>query len=188
MCGLLFARPQVPLAEKEIFPEIDYLNARTGPHVHIFVAGCYSKYLPEFSFPNGLPFRDERSVGRNWNYSDFAFDLLRRDLESRTSWKYGDGVELLLTNAMRNQRAVQIDLQKARTIGRIQQVAQIIGSMANYCESHPGDDPTWGFSDSMGLSIGRSSLWHLLLSFLPEGVRSDADTARLFVTVNLKKK
>jgi hypothetical protein len=163
MCGLLFARPQSELASKEIFPELDYFDSRLGPHFHLFTAGCFQRSMPVEGYP------DKRPIGPRdrWLYSDTAFDCLRREIESSTRWRYRDGVELL-------QRTSEA-------------IASLIGKLANYCERYSGDDPTWGFSDQIGTRIAGSALWSLILSFLPEGLRRDASTARLFVTEDLSR-
>jgi hypothetical protein len=193
MCGFLFARPHNELASKEIFAEIGYFNHRMGPHIHIFIAGCFDRHLPRHQF------RDRRPIGqgKGWEYSDEAFDSLRREIEAFTAWRYRDGVELLLLNAIRNSNtgeasldfhsAISVDLQKARDLKSLDSVAALIGRLANYCEQYRGDDPTWGFSDQMGVDTARSALWNLLVGLLPEGLRKDATTARLFVTQDLTK-
>jgi hypothetical protein len=192
LCAILFARPHTDLASREIFPEIEYFNERLGPRLHVFVAGCFGGIRGEFP--------DERPVGRtgDWQYSDVAFNQLRKDLESRSSWHYKDGCELLLLNTTFDSKkqqatidfgsAVRADLVKARDVGAIQSVAELIGRMSDYCEhSENQNDPAWGFSDSMGGEVIRSSLWHLLVSLLPERLRNDADAARIFVLDDLKK-
>ena len=192
LCAVLIARPQTDLASREIVPEIEYFNERLGPRLHVFVAGCNRKGSTSTS-------NDRREIGRtgDWLYSDIDFNRFRADLESRTSWRYNDGVELLLANATRNQQsrrasidfgtAVRIDLEKAREVGAISSVAELIGRLARYCESSENTtDPTWGFSDSMGGKIARSSIWHLFISLLPERIQNDADGARVFATVDLR--
>jgi|ERR1039457_557253 hypothetical protein len=193
MCGLLFARPQSELASKEIFPELDYFDNRLGPHFHLFTAGCFRRSMPVEGYP------DKRPIGPRdrWLYSDTAFDCLRREIESSTRWRYRDGVELLLFNATRNARtggasldfhsAIAVDLQRLREQRTSEAIASLIGKLANYCEQYSGDDPTWGFSDQIGTRIAGSALWSLILSFLPEGLRRDASTARLFVTEDLSR-
>jgi hypothetical protein len=191
MCGLLFARPQSELASREIFPELDYFDSRLGPKFHLFTAGCFQRFMPVDNFP------DKRSIGpqNKWLYSDAAFDCLRREIESATRWRYRDGVELLLFNATRNVRtgnasldfhsAIALDLQMLRERRSSEPIATLIGQLANYCETYRGNDPTWGFSDRIGTHIAGSALWNLILSLLPEGLRKDASTARLFVTQDL---
>lgn len=193
MCGLLFARPQNELASKEIFPEVDYFNNRLGPRFHLFTAGCFPRFVPTSLYPD----RREILLQRDWLYSDAAFDSLRRDIESSTKWRYKDGVELLLFNATKNKKtgvvsldfhsAIAVDLQELRRVRPSEVIASLIGRLANYCDHYDGDDPTWGFSDQIGIGVAKSSLWSFVLGLLPEGVRNDAGTARLFVTQDLSK-
>jgi hypothetical protein len=193
MCGLLFARPQTELASKEIFPELDYFDNRLGPRFHLFTAGCFQRFIPIEQYP------DKRSISavRNWLYSDVAFDSLRREVESFTSWRYKDGVELLLFNATRNRKtgdvslefntAIAVDLLQLQELKPYEPVASLIGRLANYCDQYDGDDPTWGFSDKIGMHTAGSSLWNLILSLLPECLRNDIGKARQFVTQDLSK-
>jgi hypothetical protein len=197
MCGILFARPQTQLANQEIMPEIEYFDERTGCHIHLFVAGCYRSDLDRTFFPNGRLFPDGRPVGRTgrWQYSDAAFNVFRKDIEDRTAWRYNDGVELLLFNATYDaakyavladfSTCIRVDLQKARSLGAVQSVAELIGQLARFCESSQSDDPTWGFSDSVGLRVAGSSLWQVIVGLLPKGLQSGAESARLFVTADL---
>src|SRR5437667_457455 len=39
MVGLLFARPDVPLAQVEVVPNLDYFHYRSGKHIDFFCAG-----------------------------------------------------------------------------------------------------------------------------------------------------
>jgi hypothetical protein len=193
MCGLLFARRQSDLASKEVFPELDYFDSRLGPRFHLFTAGCFQRFIPKERYP------DKRQISsqKKWLYSDAAFDSVRREIESSSSWQYKDGVELLLFNATRNKKtgaasldfhsAIALDLQELRKLRPPEPIASLIGRIANYCDQYSGDDPTWGFSDKMGFHMAGSALWSLILSLLPEGLRNDAGTARLFVTQNLSK-
>lgn len=192
MCGLLFARPQVELASKEIYPELDYFDSRLGPHFHLFTAGCFTCFAPA-DYPDKRPI----SSRDKWHYSDIAFDALRREIESCTRWRDSDGVELLLFNATRNNQtgdacldfhsAIAIDLIRLREQKLSETVASLIGRIATYCEKYRSDDPTWGFSDQMGTRIAGSSIWNLFLGLLPEGLRKDAASARLFVTQDLSR-
>jgi hypothetical protein len=193
MCGLLFARPQNELASKEIYPELDYFDSRLGSRFHLFTAGCFQRFITKDLYP------DKRKIPaqRDWLYSDAAFDALRREIESSTAWRYTDGVELLLFNATRDTRtgaaslvfrsAIAVNLQEFRRLRPSETVASLIGRIANYCDQYTGDDPTWGFSDKIGSGVAGSALWNLFVGLLPEGMRNDAGTARLFVTQDLAR-
>lgn len=194
MCGLLFARPQSELAAKEVFPELGYFDTRLGRRFHLFTAGCFLRWIPPGRYADTQKIESQR----NWHYSDTAFDELRREIESVTSWRYGDGVELLLFNAMRNQRngtvsldfhsAIAINLQELRRVETSQTVASLIGRIANYCDNYENGDATWGFSDNCGSQIGLSSIWNLFVGLLPDSLRNDANKAKLFTTQDLSKR
>lgn len=194
MCGLLFARPQVSFAMEEVFKDLGYLDSRLGPRFHLFTAGCLRRGMPNENCP------DFRPIGADpdWYYSDHAFDQLRREIETETSWKYRDGVELLLFNAFRNQHtgsvslnyhsAIAIDLQNRKQFRPTETVANLIGQIANYCNHYDSDDPTWGFSDKVAIQVGRTTLWNLFVGLFTDDVRNDANMARMFITQDLSKK
>ena len=131
-------------------------------------------------------------------YSNKAFDGLRREIEAATGWRYKDGVKLLLFNATRNRKtraasldfhsAIAVDLQLFRRFQASETIATLVGRIARYCDTYQNDDPTWGFSDVMGLQTTRFALWNLLVGCLPEALRSDAHNASLFVTKDLSRK
>lgn len=194
MCGLLFARPQTELAEREVFRDRNYFDRVLGPRFHLFTAGCFPRFMPHEGY------LDARAIEADpdWYYSDRAFDGLRREIEAETSWRYNGGVELLLFNAFRNQQtgsvsldyhsAIAIDLQKCRQYRPAETVAALIGRIAYYCDHYDSDDPTWGFSDQVASQTGWTALWNFFVGLLPESLRNDANLARLFVTQDLSKK
>ncbi len=194
MCGLLFARPQSELATKEVFPELGYFNSRLGKRFHLFTAGCFLRGVLPGRYTDALKIESQR----DWRYSDTAFDELRREIENLSSWRYKDGVELLLFNASRDRTsrtvslsfssAIVVDLQELRRVKASQTVAYLIGCIANYCDIYEDDDPTWGFSDRIGSQIGSSALWSAIVGLLPESLRNDANAAQLFVRRDLSKR
>ena len=55
-----------------------------------------------------------------------------------------------------------------------------------YSEETDGRDPTWGFSDRMGVGMGKSALKELLICLLPGGLRSTAREASYYIAVDLR--
>jgi CRISPR associated protein Cas1 len=108
----------------------------------------------------------------SWKFSDEAFNEIRRVIEYWTKWKYSGTVDLVLANALRDGRlifsnTVCIDLSRAKEQKAIDSVEEFFEKVFQFCESYKGYDPTWDFSDRMGLLVGRSALKEMILSLLP---------------------
>jgi hypothetical protein len=136
-------------------------------------------------------------VGDNdWLFSAKKFDQFRQEIEQEAEgWTYGGGTELILANAHYDsssesasvdfRQAIVIDLDAAIQEKAITDVDHLFEDIVRYTEGQQGDDPTWGFSDRMGLKTARRALKQLLLSILPQAVRTDGGTAFHFYVRNL---
>jgi hypothetical protein len=186
LVGLLFARPQSKLAADEIVPHLDYFHHRSGLHVDFFCGG-YGGYW-EGSIRE-IPDQQVVGPGRyaNWLFSALKFDAFRMEIERRTAWRYSGGVDLILTNAIYDvnkgradldfSSAIEINLDRAKADGAIQSVEMFVEQICQYAEHQSGSDPTWGFSDRMGVGFARSALKGFVLALLPKGVESDGRRA-----------
>jgi len=190
MVGLLFAPAEAPLAQEQVLPSLNYFHHRSGNNIDFFCAG-YRRYGygPEY---------DERPVTDDqppWILSAREYDSLRREIERRSSWRYSGEVDLLLMNAdfggrreqaaLNFKSAVVCDLDKMISDGAINSVRRFFEQIFQFAESASGEDPTWGFSDRMGIQAGGSALKRLLLSVLPRGLGDDYRRAEHFVIRDL---
>jgi hypothetical protein len=182
MTGLLFARPESPLAKSEIMPNMSYFNHRSGNHIDVFMAGylqvsgTITDGALEFSVPN--------------------FDEFRQEIESMTRWRYSGGVDLVLTNARLDEErggafldfssAIAINLDDAKRIGAIDTVEMFFEKIFRYAETQSGDDPTWGFSDQAGLRAAGSALIALVLSLLPASIQQEITKTAKFCVSDIR--
>jgi hypothetical protein len=197
MLGILFARPQSPLAQLEIIPNLGYFHRRSGASVDFFCAG-YGAYWEgmQGEFPDQFPVTFD-GVPR-WLFSNEKFDEFRKAIEDRTTWRYQGGCELILANAFVESPSRQavvdfsgsiivVDLDHAKEIRAIQSIEQFFEKIFRFTADFQGSDPTWGFSDQMGVEIGRRGLVRFVLSMFPKNVAETAERAVPFVVRRIGK-
>jgi len=186
MVGLLFAPPEARLARDEIVPSLDYFHHRSGNNIDIFCAG-YRRY-------GYAPQPDERPVTRDdppWFFSIAQYERFRREIERLSRWRYGGEVDLLLLNARFDQErdtatldstsAIGCDLDRMIKDGAIQSVRRFFEDGCRFAENTSGADPTWGFSDELGLRTAGSALKRVILALLPKKLGEDYRRAEHFV-------
>jgi len=175
MLGILFAPQGAELAQKQIVPRIQEFYYRSGNNIDFFCAGydsSWSEKKPILNF-------DEKS------YNEF-----RKDIESKTTWKYSGDVDLLLLNAKLNPQNERPNLDWETTIvcqldsmikdGAIRSVGEFLESIFKFAENQNGEDPTWGFSDLQGLKKGKNWLIEVVLHLLPKHLADAARGAKHF--------
>ncbi len=186
MVGIVFARPNSPLAKAEIIPQLNDWHFRSGQHIDFFFAGyTYPHPIVSGYVPVAIPGRED------WLYSSELFYKFQKQIERKSKIQYSGACDLLLTNARFDQtldRAVldfrstimcQLDSMKAEKA--IPSVEQFFESIFRFAEASGGSDPTWGFSDAQGLRIAGSALKQAVLSLLPKSVGEEAAKAKHFV-------
>ena len=195
MTGILFARPNLPLAKMSVVDNLDYFHQRSGKNIDFFCAG-YDIYPSLFVRETGPPITRVDGVG--WYFSNIAFNDLREKIEHFSNWNYRGGVELLLINTVFNRigycaefqfdSSIVCDLDKMIQINAIDAVESFFESIFKYAERCDIDDPTWGFSDQQGGNVVVSALKRLVLSVLPNDIGEDVKKACNFAVVDLSKK
>jgi len=192
MLGIVFARPSSSLAKSEIIPQLNDWHYRSGEHIDFFFAG-YTYPHPivpgyiEVAIPGGDP----------WLYSSERFDVFRKAIETRTSWKYGGGSEILLTNARFDGKkhearidftsAISCQLDTMKSDQAIQSVERFFESIFRFAETSNDEDPTWGFSDAQGLKVAGSALKRAVLNLLPKTVGEEYRKAEHFVVQDVAR-
>lgn len=185
MVGLVFARPNSPLAKSEIIPQLNDWHYRSGRSIDFYFAG-YARTSDKDT--------DRVQVripgAKSWWYSSSSFEVARNRVEISTSWQYGGSCELLLTNAHFDTTWKSASLDFATTIccqldvmktdKAIVSVERFFESVFRFAEKSTGKDPTWGFSDKLGLSVGRSALQQVVLSLLPKSISAEYTRAQHF--------
>ncbi|MCL4301167.1 MAG: CHAT domain-containing protein [Anaerolineae bacterium] len=145
MIGLLFARPQTPLARSEIIPHLDYFHYRSGNYIHFFCGG-YGAYWGEDTYP------DQEQVvkinGTQWYFSPSKFNYLRKEVEEKTNWRYSGGVDLVLLTINEDEKGKPIlnfnqsfsfPLEKLKNDGVIYGVEIFFEEIFRFAEDYTGD-------------------------------------------------
>lgn len=94
MLGLVFARPELPLTKQDILPHLAYYDTRSGDFITFYFAG-YTK--GKASTTKELS-QSSRQFG-GWSFDIERFNLIRKEVEARSKWRYSGSVDLILTNA-----------------------------------------------------------------------------------------
>jgi hypothetical protein len=81
-----------------------------------------------------------------------------------------------------------MNLEKAKADGAIVSVPNLFEKIFRFAETQPGDDPTWGLSDTLALDTGQNALWNLVVGFLRESIRKDTRRVRHFLVTDLSAK
>lgn len=177
MVGLLFARPESKLAKEEIIPGLYYFHIRSGNHIDFFCAGYGAQDLRDEDFTS------QDKVGQaGWMFSPRRFNEIRKKVEAQCGWRYSGESDLILANAQYSpgggvkielDRSVKCYLDVSKRIGAINSVHEFFECIFRYAENAKEDDPTWGFSDSMGVATGWEGLLNVLLSLFPKNIGSE---------------
>src|SRR2546429_9877679 len=92
MVGLLFARPDVPLAEVEVVPNLDYFYYRSGKHIDFFCAG-YDGYTGRDETEGYRKINKEPEL--KWGFSERMFI---RFMEDKRRGRLGNIVEIVTSS------------------------------------------------------------------------------------------
>lgn len=101
LVGLVFCRPQSNLARDEIIPSLLYFHYRSGEHCNFYFGGYHQ--APEAR-------GGETPVGPDWVFSERDFNRFRREIETRTRWRYSGGTDLILANAVEGHEPDKADI------------------------------------------------------------------------------
>jgi hypothetical protein len=184
MVGILFAPIGAALTKNEIYPRIDEWYCRTGESIDFFCAG-YSAAWGE-------------DGEQDLVFDPQDFNEFRAELEQKTRWKYSGDVDLLLMNSGLDRYTSEPSIDFTAVIaccldamvrdGAIQSVGEFFESIFRFAEDHPNcEDPTWGFSDAMGIQVGWKALLNVVLSQLPEEVQKAFGSAKHFVVQDVSQ-
>ena len=191
LVGLIFARPEAPLAKDQIFPSVPYFHYSSGRTNFYFAGFGQGEEVPV----GGIAIQDPKG-GPDWIFSPKAFNDLKKDIQSRTKWRYSGGSDLVLTNVSYSQStlraepdfatAISVNLNDMKRDGAFEDVSMLFEQIFRFSEEANEHDRTWGFSDRMGVGLGKSALKEILISLLPKGLRSKARKAFYYVTEDLR--
>lgn len=145
VAGLLFIQPTSSLARDEIIPKLEYFHHRSGDDVHFFCGGFsgYANVYPDNQLVATID-------GIKWYFSPSQFNKLRREIETRTSWIYSGGDDLLLVDVNNLPNQVRLDfstrsaylfrLDQMKQDGIIIGVGQFFEEIFRFAEDYKGDN------------------------------------------------
>ena len=106
--------------------------------------------------------------------------MFREYVERETKWRYSGDVDLILANAQLNRStnhsfidfrsSIACQLDEMLKDGLISSVGSFFEKVFQYTDTQPDNDPAWGLSDHLGLTLGKSALVGLVSKLLPKGV------------------
>lgn len=190
LIGIVFCRPQASLARDQIIPSLGYFHYRSGEHTNFYFAGYRQGSQPG---PGEMRV-DAHFDHPGWIFSERDFDNFRREVEGSSRWRYSGGTDLILINAAKQvatnpkldlTSAISVNLEQLKEDGALIETAMLFEQIFRYAETHGANDPTWGFSDSVGIRTAKVALRSLFFSVLPEALRGDAVKATHFVVQDL---
>src|SRR3569832_2612466 len=114
--GLLFARPESPLAKEEVIPHIEHWHHRSDSFTDFFCAGYGAAGGPDEVPADIRRLDDIRHV--DWWYSSTAFNAFLSEIESRTKCTYRGGTDIIIANARYDsvRRAAWLDFSSSIAI------------------------------------------------------------------------
>jgi hypothetical protein len=172
LIGILFALPNAEITKNEILKHLDWYHVRSGKYIDFYCAG-YGPASP--NDPKAI-YQQELRI-RGWYFNPIHIDSVARKIEKTTGWRFNGETTLILTNAkydkVNYQSYIDFDsmiacnLEEMVKIGAIRTVRGFFDKIFEYAEKAPKNDPTWGFSDKMGLQKISEALISFVASLLP---------------------
>lgn len=151
LAGILFARPNSPLAKEEIVPNLSYFHRRSANKVHFFCCG-YGAYWQPSDYEGKVKVAQIEHA--DWYFSQNMFDNLRRVFESETNWKYSGATDLLLLNLTDDRgegsifdftTALKFPLEKMKSEGSICSAETFFEDVFRFADNYTGTNATIDF-------------------------------------------
>ena len=98
ICGILLAPKFNKIGMDEIISKFSYLEFRTSDRINFYCAG-YGGYWNDELFPDMellKPFKYKDGTSIPWAFSQTEFAKFVDELETKTSWRYSGGTELII--------------------------------------------------------------------------------------------
>lgn len=211
LIAIMFCRPESRLMQSEIIPSLHYFHFRSGGKTTFYFGGFEADIddITEQDEACRVTVENTGSARttitnlagnvaaagyttvqgpdlRTWYFSPSSFDRFRRDVEWQTRWRYSGGCDMLLLNSRRDRlldfsTSMVLQLDRVEELAGTPTVGHLFEAIFQYAEDQDQHNPTWGLSDQLGLRTARRGLWDVLLSLLPEALRSSANAARQLV-------
>lgn len=194
LIGILFCRPDTPLAEEEIIKSLQYFHTRSGGNVDFYCVGYGAYWQPSY-FPDQRPVT--KIDGAQWFFSEQAFCQFLGEIERESAWEYSGETELILVDAKENEdgsvelkyeSAIVCNLEKMFNDKAFTSVRNFFESLFRKARTLGSTNKSWAMSDKMGVDVATHSLKELVLSVLPESVSSFYRKASHYAVRNISEK
>lgn len=188
LVGLLFARPSDDFAAKNIIPELDYFDTRSGESLDFFCVGYSKTQTP-------LSQAVIKVKGVQWWFDNDSFDKFRRQITRESNWKYSGETELLLADAKWSDSKASIDyssaipclLEDMQNDKAFKNIKSFFENVFTYAED-PGSSPAFDLSDLFGKKILIGAAKNTILQLLLRSAAPEYYKARHFVLTDLSKR
>lgn len=196
LTGIVFARPELDLVQKEIIPNIDYWFRRSDYYTDFFFGGYAKGTL------DGIPdFRKVTLVNRTkWYFNDKYYLDFVDEIERLSKWTPSGGTDLILTNARCDggktkayldlSSAMSLDLEKAKSEELFQTVPHFFERIFHFARTVNESrliDPVSDLSDAIGVRLAKNSLREAMIAWLPESIRKQFRSAFTAVVSDISK-
>jgi hypothetical protein len=112
LTAMLFAPYGEPVTRNELLPRLEDFNAWSGRQIDVVWAG-YGRYWGIFSPSDTVEVLEAGDEEAPWLYSPSFFNAFRAQIEADSRWRYGNRIDLLLTNASFDRRPSRSALNSA---------------------------------------------------------------------------
>jgi hypothetical protein len=195
LIGIIFSQPAHSLVATQILPNLEYYNIRSSNNIHIFFAG-YGVDWPDGKYPD----QKEVAIVKNnkWFFSSHAFNECLKDFEKRTIWHYSGETDIILTNmsldpfeerpVLNLDSSISLNLASMINCKTISSVMELFENLFKHTAQQEGNNPTWGFSDKIGIDHIKDAIKRLVLSCLPKGIDSDLLKIEQYAVKDIRNK
>ena len=192
MIGILFAKPNAKLVSKEILKNLDYFHVRSGKFIDFFFPG-YGPKDPDNKFAK----YDIEQGKSGWQFNMYCFVKSIEAMESITNWEYSGETDLILTDITINKKEHKAEinfditinclLDEFKRIGAIDTIHTFFENIFKFTKDKNKDNPTYSFSDFMGIKRGQEGILRFFQSLLPKELASAIVKTAVFRVRNLKR-
>jgi len=193
LAGILFCSPDTDFGQREVLPDLDYFDERSGDFVEFYCAGFGTNQQTRLANQGRMT---PVVGGQQWWFSTKAFNSLRKDLEEKTRWTYSGETDLILFTASRDAKgdgyisfspSIVCNLEQMSRDGAFTSVRAFLESIARLGEEYEGRDPVSLLSKKQEIKIGGNILKTLILSILPKPVQEGYQKAEHLAFQDISK-
>jgi hypothetical protein len=172
MRGILLAPKFDKIGMDEIIPRFSYLEYRTSDKINFYCAG-YGGYWNDELFPDmeklkTFKYKDGSSIP--WAFSQTEFAKFIDELESKTSWRYSGGTELIILDENADfSNAITFNIEKMITSKVLANSAELFEALIQ--RSRNSKNSITGFSSSSFGKHTSEAFVESLIELLPKGIK-----------------